>query len=380
MVRHSPEVALRTTPNRTARAPRHRRHWRSFAAACRFAATLELASRAVWHRYCRGQLPDRPPLPANIPAAPERVYRDRGWKSWGHWLGTGTVATGSRQFRPFEDARDFVRALGLRNQREWRAYSAGRQPGKGLRPEDIPGTPERIYPQWLSLGDWLGTGTVAPQCRQYRPFAAARRFARRLRLKNQDEWFAYARGQIPGKGMLPADIPAAPHGAYREWHGYADWLGTGNTPFSRKHFLSFAAARRHVRALGLRSQAQWAAYCAGRLPKKGRRPEDIPALPQRVYRDRGWTDLGDWLGTGTTATQGRRYRPYGEARKFTRSLGLSTAEWRRYAAGRMPEKGTRPTDIPAAPHKVYRRRGWKGYSDWLGRLPRGAARRSRPLP
>ena len=29
--------------------------------------------------------------PANIPAAPEQVYKYEGWLSWGHWLGTITA-------------------------------------------------------------------------------------------------------------------------------------------------------------------------------------------------------------------------------------------------------------------------------------------------
>jgi len=32
----------------------------------------------------------------------------------------------------------------------------------------------------------------------------------------------------------------------------------------------------------------------------------------------------------------------------------------------MPEKGTKPQDIPAKPDWVYKEEGWIGLKDWLG--------------
>ena len=70
---------------------------------------------------------------------------------------------------------------------------------------------------------WLGTGTIAPRLRKYRTFNEARKFVRRLKLKNGEEWKAYKRS-----GKLPIDIPAAPQHAYlkKGWQGMRDWLGT----------------------------------------------------------------------------------------------------------------------------------------------------------
>ena len=70
----------------------------------------------------------------------------------------------------------FVQNLGLRSRQEWQTYCKGEMRGKGNKPGDIPTNPWNIYRNdgWISLGDWLGTGAVAPQLRQYRPFAKAR--------------------------------------------------------------------------------------------------------------------------------------------------------------------------------------------------------------
>ena len=52
-----------------------------------------------------------------------------------------------------------------------------------------------------------------------------------------------------------------------------------------------------MRRLGLKSRDEWRAYC-----KSGKKPADIPAIPNQTYADAGWAGLGDWLGTGTLAT------------------------------------------------------------------------------
>jgi len=125
----------------------------------------------------------------------------------------------------------------------------------------------------------------------------------------------------------------------------------------------FAEARSYVHRLGLHSSREWRAFARGTLPGAGPRPADIPASPGVVYRYHGWAGHGDWLGCSARC----RYRPFRYARRFVRSLGLeSVREWKLYAAGRMPDRGVRPGDIPAQPCRIYAGRGWVSWSDWLG--------------
>jgi hypothetical protein len=66
---------------------------------------------------------------------------------------------------------------------------------------------------------------LAPQRRRgvKRPFAAAREFARALRLRSQAEWREYCRS-----GARPDDVPADPYHAYVDegWQGWPDFLGS----------------------------------------------------------------------------------------------------------------------------------------------------------
>jgi len=44
------------------------------------------------------------------------------------------------QWRDFEDAREFVRSLGLKSYKEWREYCQS-----GQKPDDIPSHPYKVY-------------------------------------------------------------------------------------------------------------------------------------------------------------------------------------------------------------------------------------------
>ena len=175
---------------------------------------MGLKNREEWKSYYKsGQKPD------DIPANPDRSYKDQGWNGYGDWLGTGTIASQDRVYKPFEDARDYARSLGLKNLEEWKSYCKS-----GQKPDDIPVAPHQSYKDqgWIGMGDWLGTGTVAPQDRVFRPFEDARDYARSLRLKSQGEWSPYCKS-----GQKPDDIPGDPSKSYKDrgWTSWSDFLG-----------------------------------------------------------------------------------------------------------------------------------------------------------
>ena len=240
----------------------------------------------------------------------------------------------------------------------------------GRLPSCIPVTASVVYAHrgWRGFGDWLGTGNVANQLKKYRSFREARVFVRRLKLKSGNEWRAFCKGEIPPLGRLPPDIPSAADRIYagKGWVSWGDWLGTGSIASNQRKFRPFLGARAFVCQLQLKSEAQWRAYCKGKLPEKPRLPEDIPAHPDRTYARRGWLGWGYWLGTGTIASRQMKFRSFAEARAFVHLLQLkSEADWRLFCTGQLPQKGNRPTDLPAHPERVYAGQGWAGWRDWL---------------
>ena len=95
----------------------------------------------------------------------------------------------------------------------------------GTLPMATPGVGEvlvGVYASGVNPSDtkkragWLGTGTIAPRLRKYRPFKQARKFVHTLKLETSLDWRSYTKS-----GHLPADIPANPHNinAYQK-----DWI------------------------------------------------------------------------------------------------------------------------------------------------------------
>ena len=123
----------------------------------------------------------------------------------------------------------------------------------------------------------------------------------------------------------------------------------------RKKYRPFKEARKFVHSLKLKSGA-WQDYC-----KSGKRPDDIPPYPDKVYKNKGWISRGDWLGTGYVQPSKRLYRSFKEARKYVQSLELkNTTVWNRYCTS-----GKKPDDIPTSPHKIYAKE-WKGWKYFIG--------------
>jgi hypothetical protein len=86
----------------------------------------------------------------------------------------------------------------------------------------IPYSPYVTYKnEWEGWGEFLGTGRIQDNQKQYTSFEDARKWARSLNLKMYKEW----RGLDLSK--IPADIPKKPEKTYKNkgWVDYNDWLG-----------------------------------------------------------------------------------------------------------------------------------------------------------
>jgi superfamily II DNA or RNA helicase len=325
--------------------------WRPFEEARIYVQSLKLKNNTEWREYCAGDMMRLGSRPRDIPSNPKSAYGTNVWTSFGDWLGTGAVATTIMEFREFREAREYVRGLKFKNEREWREYLAS-----GDRPNDIPTNPVRVYREdgWIGLGDWLGNDTVATRNRKYLPFIQARKYVQSLDLKTTDEWNEYTHSKL-----FPENIPATPNTVYKNsgWVGVGDWLGTGNIANFRKKYRPFKQAKKFVRNLNIGGETGWKRFVAS-----GKLPDDIPSNAALVYKNDGWKNWGDWFGTGRIANQQKKYRSFVRARAFARSLNLeSGTEWKRFA-----QSGQLPSDIPAVPAQTYADKGWTGVGDWLG--------------
>ena len=237
--------------------------WLSFEEAREWARASGIKSRRKWQRASKKGL-----IPDNIPKNPYHAYREK-WVDYYDWLGRCPPP----EFRSFEEAREWVRASGIKTEPEWQ-----RACKKGLVPDDIPKLPSASYrDKWVDWKDWLGTS--------WRSFEDAREWVRASGIKNWTEWCKARK-----KGLVPDDIPKTPRETYRDkWVDAYDWFGTGPHVWR-----SFEDAREWVRASGIKNWTEWL-----NASKSGLIPDDIPKKPHRTYRDK-WVDWNDWFGTKTS--------------------------------------------------------------------------------
>jgi len=188
--------------------------------------------------------------------------------------------------------------------------------------------------------------------KRYRSFVEARKFARKLGLKDGKDYKRYYESD-----KVPDDIPKCPWAVYsKEWKGMGDFLGTGFIYARYRKFRPFVEARKFARSLKLKTWGEWKAFC-----KSGKKPEDIPANPRIGRYEKEWISGGDWLGTDYVANQKRKYRSYNDAKKFVHKLkSKNTDEWNAYC-----KSGKKPDDIPQNPPQTYKKE-WKGWGDWFG--------------
>ena len=155
---------------------------------------------------------------AEEPLGPPRYGRNRK-KNW----------DGVSRWMHFSSCRAFARSLGLKSEKEWRAW--WKVPGQ--RPEDVPTNPQRVYAGfgWKGYGDFLGTGNVRNGKGTFKSFNEARAFARGLKLSSVKAWYAWS------KDHRPSDIPSTPDRTYKEagWINWGDFLGTGNKRGGQPH-------------------------------------------------------------------------------------------------------------------------------------------------
>ena len=359
---------------------------------------LELKSSTDWNKL------DKSTIQSNIPKRPNSYYKDKGWVSWADWLGFKGRRKNNAKYLDYGIAKKFVHKLKLNSTTDWRNYSKTDE-----IPINIPKYPRAVYKNsgWLSMGDWLGTSSVADQYKTYLSFKEARDFVRTINLNNGKEWVNYVNiNKIQ-------NIPKRCDQTYEKegWSGWKDFLGTKNKkkfePYEKAQewalqnkiktknewkehtlrpdcfpknpdysaeykskwisweiflqkkddYLNFEEARSYVRALSLINQKEWKAFCKSKIF-----PIFIPKSPKKYYKNKGWLSLGDWLGTGRIADQNKVFIPFKQVKLLVKNKGIKTQrQWYDYAKS----GGNKPEDVPYKPHRTYKEKGWKGWADFL---------------
>ena len=126
------------------------------------------------------------------------------------------------QYPPFSTARQAALELTLSSRRAYIAWH------KANNPKYLPRYPNRVYKEFTSWNDWLGTQNVfnANKPKIIRPYWEAVKWAQRISADNDintmQGWLDYVKINPP-----PDDIPMRPDTAYPEFvgNGWTTWVG-----------------------------------------------------------------------------------------------------------------------------------------------------------
>lgn len=178
-------------------------------------------------------------------------------------------------FRTYEQAEAFVLTLNLKNFKEWQAYCKS-----GLKPKDIPKTPDYYYKHtgWINWSVFLGTKNLNTRTKKFITYEQCKMFAKTLNIKTQKEWFKYWKDND-----RPIDVPHTPQNYYKDkgWIDWYDFLGT--------EYLSFEEARNYLKSKNLKTSINYQKYW------DKNRPKNLPYNPDIFYRFEGWTNWHNFL-------------------------------------------------------------------------------------
>lgn len=254
------------------------------------------------------------------------------------------------EWLPFEEAREYVRGVGLKNSEEYYEWE------KTDRPDNIPSNPMKIYENsgWVDIGDYIGTFNKWWGNVEWRNFIDAREYVRGLGLKSEKtDW-----RRVTKEKWFPSDIPASPWNVYEnEYLSMGDWLGTKPGYMGNGKYKPFEEAREYVRGLSLKSQMEYAKWS-----NSNQRNYGVPGNPRKIYLNDGWLGWGDFLGTKIGFTG--KYKSKEEVIDYIVSLGVkSNKEWRLI---KKTEGFKLPVDVPAEPDNVYEDWSWTFVSGRFG--------------
>ena len=248
---------------------------------------------------------------------------------------------------PFEEARDYVRGLGLKNGNEYDKLWRNSQ-----LPYNIPSKPRRSYLNdgFISMPDFLGYNSMF---QDWMPFEKARKYIHNLKLNSTSEWKIYCQSK-----KKPKNIPNNPRSVYKSagFISMADFLGNENIQTQQKKFINLKELKVFLKKLNIKSTSQYRLYW-----KKNRRPSNIPSAPHSAYLNNGWIDYPSLFGN--INYNKLTYLDYSQAKIVIQKFKIKTSvQWIKF---RKTKK--RPINIPSNPDTYYKKKGWISWADFLGK-------------
>jgi hypothetical protein len=194
-----------------------------------------------------------------------------------------------KDFVNSSEAMKFVHTLKLKSLNEWNDFAKSDKMPNNI-PVGFSGYYKKSEGIDVSVGDWLGTGTIAPQNKRFTSYKECSNWFQKNKIFSQTQW-----GNWKKQNIRPAFIPSNVDKEYirtGDWKGWGEFCGTGSVLNGEIEYMPFEEARKFVHSLKLNSEGEWRKYC-----KSGKKPFNIPANPWSVKSyNKKWISRADWFG------------------------------------------------------------------------------------
>ena len=192
---------------------------------------------------------------------------------------------------------------------------------------------------------------------KFLPYYEARLVVISLNIKSSTEWYKK-------KAYLKLNnIPSSPKQFYKNngWVGWGHFLGSGiiSTKLKSTLFPSYEEAQRFALRLNLKGMKDWRSFV-----KSGNLPKHMSSNPHKTYKENGWINWRDFLGTDNYSFTEKyeKFISYEDAKKY-----LTKFKLKNYTEFVLFFKNNkRPKYIPSSPHATYSKKGsWISWEDFL---------------
>lgn len=177
-----------------------------------FARTLKLKSKDQWFRWHKEN------KPLNIPSSASLVYKNKGWISWGDFLGTGREADQykAQHYLSYQEAKEYLRKFNFKSESDFLKWCQTEE-----KPVFIPQKARRYYTNrgWISMGDFLSNGNE--YAKDWLSYEKAKTFIQTQNICSQKEYQSWCKSN-----KRISNIPTHPAEIYvDEWTCWGDFLG-----------------------------------------------------------------------------------------------------------------------------------------------------------
>ena len=302
--------------------------------------------------------------PSNFPSNPWRIYADKGWVDWFHFLGK-TPGTPTHQWMSYEEARRYIQGETIEGTPINSVAKFKKWSKSGKRPSNFPSHPWDVYAGkgWVDGFHFLGKNPNY----QWMSYEEARRYIQGETIEGTPINTLAKFKEWSKSGKRPSNFPSKPWDVYAG-KGWVDGFHfLGKTPGTPTHqWMSYEEARRYIQGETIEGTPINAGPKFHKWSKSGKRPSNFPSNPWDVYVDKGWVNWFHFLGK---APRGQ-WISYEEARRYIQGEtieGTSINDAAKFQ--KWSKSGKRPSNFPSNPWRIYADKGWVDWFHFLGKTP-----------